>query len=424
MIADPQLSVAIIAGTYRQDAESDFRDLPAVRNNVAKLGRHLRDPEVWGLPAGRCHERLQPRRDELLELVSDAAASARDTLVFYFAGHGFIHPRTEDLYLALAGARRDRGFGTKAVRFKDLQAALQEPSVEVRHKVIILDCCFAAAAFGDEMGVEDVDHKLRTRGSCLLVSSDADRTSKAPEGAEYTAYTGELIATLEQGVAGGGELLTLQTIHEHVEERLIAARMPRPRMLGVDVGGAICIARNRAPADRAVPPQPAAPTAETPLDEALSRVLAEKLTPSRRIQLGHALSWKLLPDYQPHPGERLMALIDDSWPTSRATFLAFTTRALILRSRGLSGAVTSVLSLADLRRAELRLRQRNPVGNAVLSYLQTAGTRRAQRVDRVNGLDVVVDDRPYRVPDSTLGPRATEDLIAEIRAAVLHHGHG
>jgi hypothetical protein len=427
VLADARLSAAIVAGTFRQDDDSDFRDLPAVRNNISTLARTLRDPKVWGLPAGQCHERPQPRRDELLELVADAAATAEDTLVIYFAGHGFIHPRTEDLYLALPGARRDRGYGTRAIRFTDLQAALQEPAVVVRHKVIILDCCFAGAALGDAMGDDDIDQKLRTRGTCLLVSSDADRTSKAPRGAEFTAYTRQLITTLERGVATAGELLTLQEIHEDVEGALVGAGLPRPRLLGVDAGGGIRIARNRSwKPTRAQPPVPVAvpARADTRFHDELLRILSEALTPGPRVQLGHSISWKHLPDHEPRPDERLLAVIDESWLRNRAEFLAFTSRAVIVRYKDLLGSRTTVLPYSDLRRAAVRFHDRNVVGQAALAFLQTAGSKRPSRPDRANRLEIVIDGERHRVPDGQFGIRASGALLAAVRDAAVAHGHG
>jgi hypothetical protein len=102
-LADPQRSYAVLIGSsaFASDA---LEDLPAVSNNLTRLGELLRDPDVWGLPERQCAVLPQPdSREAILDAVHTAAGQAADTLLVYYAGHGLTHPDVNGLLLALAG---------------------------------------------------------------------------------------------------------------------------------------------------------------------------------------------------------------------------------------------------------------------------------------------------------------------------------
>jgi hypothetical protein len=66
-------------------------------------------------------------------------------------------------------------------------------------------------------------------------------------GAPYTTFTGELIATVEEGLAGAPAGLDMRTLHQALYQRLTDKGRPRPLSSHFDDGsGVVCLFRNRA----------------------------------------------------------------------------------------------------------------------------------------------------------------------------------
>ena len=117
--------------------------LPAVANNLRRLGELLGSPELWGLPPRNCAVLRNPASPAaVLDLVHQAALEASDMLLVYYAGHGLVDPQTDDLYLALPESA-SRLYS--AIRFEDLRREMVTVSV-ASSKVVILDCCYSGRA--------------------------------------------------------------------------------------------------------------------------------------------------------------------------------------------------------------------------------------------------------------------------------------
>src|SRR5690348_6073851 len=103
----PQESRAVLVGTHHY---SCLENLPAVRQNLARLSDRLCYQTVWVLARQDCIVLEQPQdQKSVLSVVEDAAKSATDTLLIYYAGHGL--PDLNDgtaLYLAFPDSSPDR----------------------------------------------------------------------------------------------------------------------------------------------------------------------------------------------------------------------------------------------------------------------------------------------------------------------------
>ena len=73
------------------------------------------------------------------------------------------------------------------------------------------------------------------------------QSARAPLGARFTAFTGELVATLNEGIPQRPHLLDMDAVYRHPIVRLIAKGMPLPQRGQLDNGGNIAIAHNLAP---------------------------------------------------------------------------------------------------------------------------------------------------------------------------------
>ncbi|MGY5129109.1 caspase, EACC1-associated type [Streptomyces nigrescens] len=258
ILPDPAASQALLIGVH--DYES-LAVLPAVERNLAGLTRAFTDPDLWGLPPEHCVALPQPpSAQEVLDTLSSVALRATDTLVVYYAGHGLIDPYSDELYLALPGSDQERLYS--ALPFEWVRRTILDPRIGARHKVVILDCCYSGRALlGGMSGTSLVaDHAL-IDGTSLMAASAKTRKALSPPGEEFTAFTGELITALTEGVVDGPPLLDMQTLYRHLYTALAAKARPLPQQRNRNTGGLIALARNRThPTHRPQPPpQPSPP---------------------------------------------------------------------------------------------------------------------------------------------------------------------
>ncbi|MFG2629204.1 caspase family protein [Streptomyces sp. NPDC048473] len=165
-------------------------------------------------------------------------AAPLDLLLFYYAGHG-VNAEGNRLCLALPGtvdlphaARRT------SLPVDDVFAAIR--GARARHRVVILDCCFAGRAL-DVPAAADIH---------LLLA--CDRTSRArtgPSGEGNTDFTAELLFRLAEGDPDGPSHLVLGDLYRGLVEMLpgrspLAA--PRPLQRAVNLSADLALARNPA----------------------------------------------------------------------------------------------------------------------------------------------------------------------------------
>jgi putative transcriptional regulator len=244
-LADPSTSRAVLIGTARYD---HLPDLPSVANNLDGLAAALADEVLWGLPSENCRVLVDPVTPREIDLaLSEAAGAVRPggLLLVYFAGHGLIDVETRDLFLALSNTEAPAVHAT-AVPYDWVRRNVRRSAAERR--VVVLDCCYAGRAdmtAGDSHS-RALAEKARIEKSCLLVAASANEAAQAPPDETYTAFTGELISLLGDGLPGGPRLLDVKTIWETLTERLVAKGHPRPEVRARNSGDDIPLVRNAA----------------------------------------------------------------------------------------------------------------------------------------------------------------------------------
>ena len=264
--SDPSRSRAVLIGT---PTYTELGDLPAVANNVTRLRELCCDPTAWGLAGERCRVLRRASRDEILRAVEKATAEATDTVLVYYAGHGLVNPHTGELHLALSGSSRGSSF--TSVRYEDLRSVLLYPSdgrPTAPRKVVILDCCWSGLALDGLMQGPQIAPAVAVEGAYVLTATPATRQALAPPGETYTAFTGELIRLIEDGVPARPALLSMSALFEELTATLTAKSRPLPQQSIRQGGGEICLFRNRAReavarsvAEEAPPRVPVGPTA-------------------------------------------------------------------------------------------------------------------------------------------------------------------
>ncbi|MFI9248368.1 caspase domain-containing protein [Streptomyces sp. NPDC053086] len=258
-LSDPMKSMAVFVGDYDYAFTHDSGDLPGLARSVRRMKELFADPKVWGLPPERCF--LPKTRDAVFDSIHKAVASATDTLLFYYAGHGHLSPDTEELHLALPSSDPDRL--DTWLRFDELGTALltrdgtYTPS-RARRRVVILDCCHSGLGLRRVPDTTYASRFLGVEGTYLLTSTSGSDKSWCPPDGPYSAFSGELIRLLENGIPGAPGLLTMDSIFRALRKSLLDRDDPwpqRPQQLNIATAGQISIARNLAPDE----PGPAAP---------------------------------------------------------------------------------------------------------------------------------------------------------------------
>ncbi|MFA1541322.1 caspase, EACC1-associated type [Actinomadura monticuli] len=242
-VADPERSRAVLIGVSQY---TSLPALPAVRNNVEGLRRVLCDPRVWGLPERNCVVLVDPQNAaQIVDTVERAAQDAEDALLVYYAGHGL---REEDGEFSLALPSSQSGEASTTLAFHRLYRAVAGGP---RHKVLLLDCSSTGRTLDDGLPPDTL-----AGDRTFVMSSTSEREPAAiGQGAPHTTFTGELIATLEEGIAGAPASLDMRTLHEALYRHLTDKGRPRPYSTEFnDDNRAICLFRNRAHgASRAAP---------------------------------------------------------------------------------------------------------------------------------------------------------------------------
>ncbi len=252
---DPSRSRAVLLGVsfFPRDPER-LPPLPAVRNNLRDLERALADPSILGLEPRHVAVVDDRPSSEMLSKLVEVADQAEDTLIVYYAGHGV--PGSTSLYLTGTDSS-ERTIEFDGMPFDRLRRALN--TSPARKKVLILDCCYSGRAIdvmgtADAMlqaGIEDLE------GTYTLASSGATEASAAPAGERCTAFTGELLRVLHEGIADAPQTLQLNEIFRAL--RLALGRHPKypaPRQAAKGTAGDIDFVHNRAWRPQTMAPEP------------------------------------------------------------------------------------------------------------------------------------------------------------------------
>lgn len=218
---DPCASRAVLIGTSTYDF---LEDLPAVSNNLSSMAEVLTGPKSWSLGRDDCIVLSNPpSATAAMDSLRDASAAARDTLLVYYAGHGLVTPEGE-LYLGLPQSKQQRV--ETGIPYRWLRGALLEGRAE--RTVVILDCCYGGLALGT-MGPSELAAQADVEGTYLLAAASENRQALAPPGEPHTAFTGELLAILTAGIAGGPERLELDSVFRELRRSLSAKGRPVPQ---------------------------------------------------------------------------------------------------------------------------------------------------------------------------------------------------
>ncbi|MER5935364.1 caspase family protein [Streptomyces sp. NPDC002054] len=339
-LADPHGSYAVLIGSTRYE-DPALEDLPAVAANLEDLGRLLEDPTVWGLPPEHCTRLVDPSSPAvLLDAVRAAAQRATDTLLVYYAGHGLVAPEVDGLLLALPSSDPERPYSS--VDFASLRREVLGAGRRV-NRMVILDCCYSGQALtGGMSGSVTMAEQARIAGTYLLTACAANRQALSPPGEAHTAFTGELIRVLDQGLAGAGPLIGTPDLYDHLLGELRAKERPLPQQRLSNTGRTLAIARNR----HGTHGRLSASAADAPA-RAVPERLREMLRAQPRLIAEHAARLRVT---DPAAAGELLALAAGTRPAQEAAALV-----CLLHEQGRVDEADTVLHTIGAERAPLDL---------------------------------------------------------------------
>jgi hypothetical protein len=199
-----------------QDHPEDPLSILQIKNNIDRVYDILVDTKIVGVPTENIEKILNEISSTALEKLRNRFNQIKLTncniLIFYYAGHGV----KNDNNLLLFGSDTNKDNCTeegKRINYHEIIDILNNKS-SASTKILILDCCHAGGAFSQEL--------LRAgNGSYTIVSTGIDEKACFSPKEQYTAFSGELINVLENGIDNNQEIITIQEIAEHIKTQLI-----------------------------------------------------------------------------------------------------------------------------------------------------------------------------------------------------------
>jgi len=221
---------------------SDYDDLMSLnlcKNDADELSRVLEKQGYELTDKNKLTGRVTAKtmREAIYDFFNDDYVKPKDTLLFYFSGHG-LPDGFGNHYLAASDTAKDKP-GREAISFNDLEHWSE--SSRSKRIVTILDCCFSGAAGlegvkgNDDVSVAQEARNLMDRrmkeseGIYLLASSLAYQQSVIKKDLGHSLFTYYLLEGLKgkDGYMDSYGHVTADHLHDYVLDRILG----EPRQL-------------------------------------------------------------------------------------------------------------------------------------------------------------------------------------------------
>lgn len=220
----PQTTLVVLLGASEWPRCPELPSSNAFTNSARELQAYLLDPLHFGIPTENFLDLfdIDESADDIDSAICDfldqrtaemraSGNEARDLLVYY-VGHGdFAEPQAD--YILAIRRTRSNNPGASSIRIDSLARTLKAKARRLR-RILILDCCFAAAAFQSfqsapgqaaiQQVVDAFEEKSKgsgyaERGTALLCSSGPKVPSLISQDGRHTMFTEALLKALTAG---------------------------------------------------------------------------------------------------------------------------------------------------------------------------------------------------------------------------------
>ena len=192
---NPENTGAILIGVSEFQDKS-FINAEPIKNNVLKIKELLLNNEIIGLKDENILTfNNNERHDDIIQSIMEFVGNSFiDTIIFYFAGHGYKNDKDGLFYLVTNNTKKDF-VEVSSIRWDTIKDMLEKGN-GIQQRFYILDACHAgSAALG-----EDDDECLINEGSALIAAAKADSKSYFNATDEYTYFSNAFISILENGI--------------------------------------------------------------------------------------------------------------------------------------------------------------------------------------------------------------------------------
>ncbi len=261
--SSPQTTLVILLGASQWPEFPDFHGSQAFVHVAVDFSRYLLDQEQFGLPRENFlnlfDTDLSPDKIDLaMRYFLDRrtaelkqAGHGPTDLLFYFVGHGGFVGKNSEYYLAVR-CTSSANPAVSGIRMEPLAATLTERARYLR-RLIILDCCYSAAAFSAFQAEGPTQVAIRQtvevfkgqakkvgKGTALLCSSGKKILSAVTAEEDRTLFSRALLhvlATSGNPYRPDEAYLSLREVADLTEEvlgSLLEEKAPRPELHSPD----------------------------------------------------------------------------------------------------------------------------------------------------------------------------------------------
>lgn len=207
----------------RLDNQSFARSAAAFRDLISSPGISLAGtPLLLDL-----FDSAEPPLDIIRRIRDFLSSTPLTDVLIYYCGHGdFLPDAHKTYYLVLKATEPDNeAFTALPLRQARLSLDLQLVGKRV---FLVLDCCFAGQALtewqSDGIGSvveEQLFQVFPRRGTALIAASAKGLPALAPGSEPLTMFTGALVQTISEGLAGHGPQLSFRDVFTATRTRII-----------------------------------------------------------------------------------------------------------------------------------------------------------------------------------------------------------
>lgn len=219
---DTDKTRAVLVGVSEFD--TGFSSIPPVKGNMEDFFQLLTDKKHIGLSPENVAVSFNKTNTEIEELLlKTSRLPDTDTLIIYFAGHGY-RTDVKKLYLVARNTRKIDDYILGGIDFDFISNAILKSSA-ARQKIMILDACHSGIA---TQGKDNLLTDINVKGTYILASSQGDEVSYFQKNERNTYFTGTLLDILKNGIDNTEEMLALDDLYEYSKNHLAQKNFPQP----------------------------------------------------------------------------------------------------------------------------------------------------------------------------------------------------
>jgi len=222
----------ILIGNSKYPDDNHIKEVSNIQVNISLLKKAFINNNILGVPIENITVLLNKSKIDIEKEMTNFVknTNVNDTVIFYYAGHGFISSENFNLYLATKNSNLEHIEST-SISIKRFNEIVNNSFA--KRKIIILDACHSGGVHNHLSDNDSIISKEigKIEGCYVLSSSSEDEPSLYPTKNENlpTYFTGELINTLYNGVENVSSYLTIREVYKEVYNALHKLNLPLPK---------------------------------------------------------------------------------------------------------------------------------------------------------------------------------------------------